>query len=287
MSVQAPSAPDLRAAGPRRRPTGPGRRPRAGHADHRRPRTARCTPPPTRAARAAAPILAANAEDLAAARAAGTPEAMLDRLALNPQRVDGIAAGLRQVAGLPDPIGEVLRGQHPAQRPAAAPAAGPARRDRHGLRGPAQRHRRRVRADAEVRQRGAAARQFVGGAVQRGAGHRAARRAGSRGPARRRRAAAAQRGPRHRHPPDPGPRTGRRRDPARGSGPDRRGGARCAGADHRDRRRQLPCLRARIGRPRRRRTHSAERQDPPAQRLQRRRDAADRQRPSPTSRCRG
>ncbi|MDD7814816.1 glutamate-5-semialdehyde dehydrogenase [Mycobacterium sp. CSUR Q5927] len=55
-------------------------------------------------------ILAANAEDLAAARAAGTPEAMLDRLALNPQRVEGIAAGLRQVAGLPDPVGEVLRG---------------------------------------------------------------------------------------------------------------------------------------------------------------------------------
>jgi glutamate-5-semialdehyde dehydrogenase len=56
-------------------------------------------------------ILAANAEDVAAARAAGTPEAMLDRLALNPQRVDGIAAGLRQVAGLPDPVGEVLRGR--------------------------------------------------------------------------------------------------------------------------------------------------------------------------------
>jgi glutamate-5-semialdehyde dehydrogenase len=55
-------------------------------------------------------ILAANAEDLAAARAAGTPEAMLDRLALNSQRVEGIAAGLRQVAGLPDPVGEVLRG---------------------------------------------------------------------------------------------------------------------------------------------------------------------------------
>ncbi|SPM31673.1 glutamate-5-semialdehyde dehydrogenase [Mycobacterium terramassiliense] len=55
-------------------------------------------------------ILAANAEDLEAARAAGTPAAMLDRLALNPTRVDGIAAGLRQVAGLPDPVGEVLRG---------------------------------------------------------------------------------------------------------------------------------------------------------------------------------
>ena len=55
-------------------------------------------------------ILAANAEDLEAARAAGTPTAMLDRLALDTKRVDGIAAGLRQVAGLPDPVGEVLRG---------------------------------------------------------------------------------------------------------------------------------------------------------------------------------
>jgi glutamate-5-semialdehyde dehydrogenase len=58
----------------------------------------------------ASEVLAANGADLDAARAAGTPEAMLDRLALNPQRIDGIAAGLRQVAGLPDPIGEVIRG---------------------------------------------------------------------------------------------------------------------------------------------------------------------------------
>lgn len=55
-------------------------------------------------------VLAANGEDIEAARAAGTAEAMIDRLALNPQRLDGIAAGLRQVAGLPDPVGEVLRG---------------------------------------------------------------------------------------------------------------------------------------------------------------------------------
>jgi glutamate-5-semialdehyde dehydrogenase len=55
-------------------------------------------------------ILAANAEDLDAARAADTPTAMLDRLALDPKRIAGIAAGLRQVAGLPDPVGEVLRG---------------------------------------------------------------------------------------------------------------------------------------------------------------------------------
>ena len=55
-------------------------------------------------------ILAANAQDLDAARAANTPTAMLDRLALNANRIEGIAAGLRQVAGLPDPVGEVLRG---------------------------------------------------------------------------------------------------------------------------------------------------------------------------------
>ena len=60
--------------------------------------------------RDAAAILHANAEDLAAAKAAGTPEAMLDRLALNPNRIDGIAAGLRQVAGLADPIGRCCAG---------------------------------------------------------------------------------------------------------------------------------------------------------------------------------
>jgi glutamate-5-semialdehyde dehydrogenase len=59
---------------------------------------------------AADAVLAANAGDIDAARAAGTAEAMIDRLALNPQRLDGIAAGLRQVAGLPDPVGQVLRG---------------------------------------------------------------------------------------------------------------------------------------------------------------------------------
>ena len=56
-------------------------------------------------------VLAANAEDLDAARAAGTADAMLDRLALSSDRVAAIADGLRQVAGLPDPIGEVLRGR--------------------------------------------------------------------------------------------------------------------------------------------------------------------------------
>ncbi|BCK57616.1 glutamate-5-semialdehyde dehydrogenase [Nocardia wallacei] len=55
-------------------------------------------------------VLAANAEDVESARSAGTEESLLDRLRLTVARVDGIAAGLRQVAGLPDPVGVVVRG---------------------------------------------------------------------------------------------------------------------------------------------------------------------------------
>lgn len=54
-------------------------------------------------------ILAANARDLAAARDKGTGTAMLDRLALDPRRLAGIAAALREVAALPDPVGVVTR----------------------------------------------------------------------------------------------------------------------------------------------------------------------------------
>ncbi|CAD7382176.1 MULTISPECIES: glutamate-5-semialdehyde dehydrogenase [Xanthomonas] len=57
----------------------------------------------------AALILAANARDLEAARAKGVGTAMLDRLALNDRRLDGIAAALREVAQLPDPVGQVTR----------------------------------------------------------------------------------------------------------------------------------------------------------------------------------
>jgi glutamate-5-semialdehyde dehydrogenase len=110
MSVQAPSPPDLR---------------QQVHDAARRARIAArilatlSTADKDRALHTAADavlshmhvILAANAEDLDAGRRAGTSDALLDRLALNPHRVDGIAAGLRQVAGLPDPIGEVLRGR--------------------------------------------------------------------------------------------------------------------------------------------------------------------------------
>ncbi|HYI84600.1 MAG TPA: glutamate-5-semialdehyde dehydrogenase [Acetobacteraceae bacterium] len=59
------------------------------------------------ALRAAIPaILAANAADLAAAE--GLAPAFRDRLALNPDRIEAMAAGLEQVAALPDPVGRVL-----------------------------------------------------------------------------------------------------------------------------------------------------------------------------------
>ena len=54
-------------------------------------------------------ILAENQKDLAAARESGMKASLLDRLALSPQRIDGIVEGVRQVAALPDPIGCVTR----------------------------------------------------------------------------------------------------------------------------------------------------------------------------------
>ena len=59
---------------------------------------------------AAERILEANTLDIDAAAQSGTPESQLDRLRLTSARVDGIAAGLRQVASLPDPVGDVLAG---------------------------------------------------------------------------------------------------------------------------------------------------------------------------------
>lgn len=109
MSVHAPAAADLRAE---------------VHDAARRARAASrtlarlSTETKNRALRAAADrvlmdahlVVAANQRDLDEARAAGTSDAMLDRLAFNPHRIDEVAARLRQVASLPDPVGEVLRG---------------------------------------------------------------------------------------------------------------------------------------------------------------------------------
>lgn len=55
-------------------------------------------------------ILAANSKDIEDGKANGLSESLIDRLALDAARIEGIAGGLRQVASLQDPVGEVLRG---------------------------------------------------------------------------------------------------------------------------------------------------------------------------------
>jgi glutamate-5-semialdehyde dehydrogenase len=55
-------------------------------------------------------VLRANAEDVARAEGAGTTATVVDRLRLDARRVEGMADGLRQVAALPDPVGEVVDG---------------------------------------------------------------------------------------------------------------------------------------------------------------------------------
>lgn len=56
-------------------------------------------------------IIEANDRDMQAARENGMKESMQDRLRLTPERIEGMAEGLRQVAVLPDPVGNVIGGQ--------------------------------------------------------------------------------------------------------------------------------------------------------------------------------
>jgi glutamate-5-semialdehyde dehydrogenase len=58
-----------------------------------------------------AAILSANAKDVTAGKANGTSAAMLDRLTLTEARIAGLVAALENLAGLPDPVGNVVRGQ--------------------------------------------------------------------------------------------------------------------------------------------------------------------------------
>lgn len=57
----------------------------------------------------ASAILAANKEDTDRERAAGMSESLLDRLSLNPSRIEGIAGGARKVSELDDPLGRIVR----------------------------------------------------------------------------------------------------------------------------------------------------------------------------------
>ena len=115
---------------------------------------------------AEADVLAANAADVQRARDGGTSEAMIDRLKLDSARLAGMATGLRDVAGLPDPVGEVVRGS-------TLPNGLELRQIRvpFGVVGIIYEARPNVTADgaglcAEVRQRGAAARLVVGQELQ-------------------------------------------------------------------------------------------------------------------------
>src|SRR6266498_3969820 len=57
----------------------------------------------------ASKLMAENEKDLAAAEQKGLSKAMIDRLTLHAERIKSMADGLREVAALPDPVGEVLR----------------------------------------------------------------------------------------------------------------------------------------------------------------------------------
>ena len=61
-------------------------------------------------AKAETAVLDANAGDIDRAEQDGTGGALIDRLRLTPERVAGMVDGLRQLAGLPDPVGDVVRG---------------------------------------------------------------------------------------------------------------------------------------------------------------------------------
>jgi len=61
-------------------------------------------------AKAETAILEANQRDVAIAEANGTSAALIDRLRLTPDRIAGMVEGLRELAALPDPVGDVVRG---------------------------------------------------------------------------------------------------------------------------------------------------------------------------------
>ena len=79
--------------------------------------------------------------------------AFLDRLTLDPKRVEAMAKGLEEIAALPDPVGSVIAALDAAERARDRARARAARRDRHHLREPAERDGRCRRAVPQGRQR--------------------------------------------------------------------------------------------------------------------------------------
>ena len=206
------------------------------------------------------------------AREAGTSEAIIDRLTLTPERVRAIAADVRDVAALPDPVGEVVRGS-------TLPNGIDLRQVRVplGVVGIIYEARPNVTVDAAALCLKSGNAVLLRGSSSAYASNTALVRVlrdavGGAGPARRRGAARARREPRLRTGADAGPRPGRRAHPARRRLPDPYGRRGVHRPGHRDRHRQLPRLRRRAGRPRHGRRHPDQLQGPAAQRLQLRRD---------------
>ena len=250
----------------------------------RRRRTARFAPRRESCANASGEILAANELDCAEARAKGLSAALIDRLTLNPARIEAMARGARG-GRRPARSGRAGAGDlHPPQRPRHRARGDAARRRRRHLREPAQRDRRRRRAVPQERQRGGAARRLgqssLVGRHPRlpGRGPEGGRPAGGGDFARAlRRARGGRRdagGPRRR---------ARRHRAARRKEPGRAGSARGARAGVRPSRRRRACLRRSGGRFRQGAEDRRQRQDAAHRRLRRGRDAAgaSRRRPVP------
>ena len=100
--------------------------------------------------------------------AGGLEGAAVDRLRLDDARLEGMASGLRGVAALPDPVGEVLDGTRRPERPRHPAGACAARSRGDHLREPPERDQRRGRDLPEVGQRGAPARLLDRAAIQPG-----------------------------------------------------------------------------------------------------------------------
>ena len=215
-------------------------------------------------------VLAANADDVAAARADGTSEALIDRLALDADRVAAMARGLRDVAALPDPVGEVVRGY-------TLPNGLEVRQVRVplGVVGIIYEARPNVTVDAAglclksgnaVLLRGSASARRSNEALV----DVLARAGESAGVCPRRRATGPGHQPRVGQAPHARARARRRPDPARRCRADpvhRRGVDR---SRHRDRRRQLPRVRRRRRRPRQGARDPRQREDAATERVQRR-----------------
>ncbi len=86
-------------------------------------------------------LIAENKKDLVAAEQKGLSKAMIDRLTLDPDRIKAMADGLREVAALPDPVGEVTRMWRRPNGMQSRQDAGPHRAHRDHLRIAAERDR--------------------------------------------------------------------------------------------------------------------------------------------------